>query len=84
MQEMIFNYYQILILISGEPIIICIGASICMKYIPHLLIIILLLLLLLLLSLIQGLLCYGNNDVRVASDLMKQGKKTVEIKSKKG
>jgi hypothetical protein len=45
-----------------------------MKYIPHLLIIILLLLLLLL-SLIQGLLCYGNNDdVRVASDLMKQGK----------
>jgi hypothetical protein len=47
-----------------------------MKYIPHLLIIILLLLLLLLLllSLIQGLLCYGNNDVRVASELMKQGK----------
>ena len=71
---MIFNYYQILLLISSEPIIICVGASICMKYIPHLLII-LLLLLLLLLSLIQGLLCYGNNDVRVASDLMKQGKK---------
>ena len=54
MQEMIiFNYYQILILISSEPIIICIGASICMKNILHLLII---LLLLLLLSLIQGLL----------------------------
>jgi hypothetical protein len=45
-----------------------------MKYFfLHLLIIFLLLLLLL--SLIQDLLCYGNNDVRVASDLMKPGGK---------
>ena len=68
---MIFNYHQILLLISSEPIITCDEASICMKYFLHLLII----LLLLLLSLIQGLLCYGNNDVRVASDLMRQGGK---------
>jgi hypothetical protein len=73
MQKMIFNYHQILLLISSEPIITCDEASICMKYFLHLLII--LLLLLLLLSLIQGLLCYGNNDVRVASDLMRQGGK---------
>ena len=69
---MIFNYHQILLLISSEPIITCDEASICMKYFLHLLII---LLLLLLLSLIQGLLFYGNNDVRVASDLMRQGGK---------
>ena len=65
---MIFNYHQILLLISSEPIITCDEASICMTYFLHLLIIVLLLL-----PLLDSR--SGNNDVRVASDLMKQGGK---------